>query len=216
MGKINLYLIRHGETLLNRYQKMQGWADSPLTEPGKAVAIETGKKLANISFDRVYTSDSGRTVETAELILQQNQQYDNLVTQKTRELREIFFGSFEGEASDVIWEKMRREKGYDNVAEMLSKLTMEEVLNLFHSIDPLGHAENYQEFTNRIDKGLNIITNDAKNEEENVLVVSHGVVIMNLVNKFSKEPIGPIEIKNSSITRLEFLDNQFTLISYNQ
>lgn len=216
MGKINLYLIRHGETLLNQYQKMQGWADSPLTEPGKAVAIETGKKLANITFDRVYTSDSGRTVETAELILQQNQQYDNLVIQKTRELREIFFGSFEGEASDVIWEKMRKEKGQDNIAEMMNSLTMEEVLNSFHLLDPLGHAENYHEFTERIDAGLKTITNNSKNEEENVLVVSHGVVIMNLVNKFSKEPVGPIEIKNSSITRLEFLDDEFTLISYNQ
>lgn len=63
-----IYLVRHGETYLNRYNRMQGWADSPLTEEGKDVAVEAGKKLASIRFDRVYTSDSGRTLETAESI----------------------------------------------------------------------------------------------------------------------------------------------------
>ena len=42
--KLNLYIVRHGETYLNRYSKLQGWSDSPLTEEGKEIAIEAGKR----------------------------------------------------------------------------------------------------------------------------------------------------------------------------
>lgn len=31
---INVYFVRHGQTYLNLYHRMQGWSDSPLTERG--------------------------------------------------------------------------------------------------------------------------------------------------------------------------------------
>lgn len=43
-----LYLVRHGETIFNRMQKMQGWADSPLTDKGFADATRAGKRLADV------------------------------------------------------------------------------------------------------------------------------------------------------------------------
>lgn len=36
-----LYLVRHGETLFNIQNKIQGWCDSPLTENGVAQAKKT-------------------------------------------------------------------------------------------------------------------------------------------------------------------------------
>ena len=68
--KLNLYIVRHGETILNRYRKLQGWSDSPLTEEGKVIAMEAGKKLAHVPFHRVYTSDLSRTIETANIMLE--------------------------------------------------------------------------------------------------------------------------------------------------
>lgn len=213
--KINLYCIRHGETLLNKYKKMQGWADSPLTEEGKAVAIETGKKLAEVTFNRVYTSDSGRTVETAELILQQNKHKEDLVIQKVKEFREMFFGSFEGDSSEATWSKMAKDKGFSNSAEMMRTFSMEEVINAIQNSDPLGHAESYNEFTDRIKRGLKMITSENQ-RDENILLVTHGVVIMSMINLFSEMPIGAIEIKNSSITHLNYSNEVFKVISYNQ
>lgn len=35
---INVYFVRHGQTYLNLYHRMQGWSDSPLTEKGLADA----------------------------------------------------------------------------------------------------------------------------------------------------------------------------------
>jgi broad specificity phosphatase PhoE len=216
MGKIKLYLIRHGETYLNRYGKMQGWADSPLTEEGKVVAIETGKKLANISFDRVYTSDLGRTVETAEILLEQNNHNENLAIRKVKEFRELFFGSFEGEYNEVAWSKIAKENGFANNEEWIRNKPMKEIMDSMHKADPIHHAESFEEFSGRIAKGLELILSEKQKEDEKILLVSHGVVIMHLIHKFSEEPIVSLEIKNSSISHIEYTQEKYKVISYNQ
>ena len=38
MTKYKVYLVRHGKTWFNRYDKMQGWSDSPLAPDGVEVA----------------------------------------------------------------------------------------------------------------------------------------------------------------------------------
>ena len=40
--KLNLYIVRQGETYLNRYSKLQGWSDSPLTEEEKRLRLKRG------------------------------------------------------------------------------------------------------------------------------------------------------------------------------
>lgn len=39
-----VYIIRHGRTHINHYNKMQGWCDTPLTNEG----IEGAKKVAQV------------------------------------------------------------------------------------------------------------------------------------------------------------------------
>ena len=41
--KYTVYLLRHGQTFFNRYNKMQGWSDSPLTPEGEEVARQAAK-----------------------------------------------------------------------------------------------------------------------------------------------------------------------------
>ena len=66
---VTLYITRHGKTMLNTSDRVQGWADSPLTEPGVTVARQLGKGLKGIPFGAAYSSDSGRAIETANLVL---------------------------------------------------------------------------------------------------------------------------------------------------
>lgn len=214
--KVNLYIIRHGETYLNRYKKMQGWADSPLTEEGRVIAIEAGKKLASVLFDQVYSSDSGRTVETAEVILRENEHNQNPVINKKKAFRELFFGSFEGEYSDVVWRAITTEFGYETVNELFNNHRLEEVMNAIKKADPFHHAESYQELWQRVEKGLNEIISSCQKEEENILLVTHGVTIRTMINQFSDE-FGPeTEIKNSSVSILEYSRNVFKVVSFNQ
>lgn len=66
---INVYFVRHGQTYLNLYHRMQGWSDSPLTEKGLADAARAGQALAKVDFDYAFSSDLKRTMETAHELL---------------------------------------------------------------------------------------------------------------------------------------------------
>ena len=65
-----IYLVRHGQTAMNRKKVLQGRSDIPLNEEGRKEAAEAGERFrkAQIIFDRVYASPLIRARETAELI----------------------------------------------------------------------------------------------------------------------------------------------------
>ena len=53
-----LYFVRHGQTLFNVQDKVQGWCDSPLTNEGVEVAKRLGEALKDVHFDALYSSIS--------------------------------------------------------------------------------------------------------------------------------------------------------------
>ena len=55
-----MYIARHGKTILNTMDRVQGWADAPLTPPGIEVAEFLGVGLNGIPFKAAYSSDLGR------------------------------------------------------------------------------------------------------------------------------------------------------------
>ena len=61
-------LIRHAETIWNRENRIQGHADSPLTDSGKKEADAWGCHLKSVAWDRILGSDLGRAVATAAII----------------------------------------------------------------------------------------------------------------------------------------------------
>lgn len=66
-----LFIVRHGETLLNLLGRAQGWSDSPLTTKGVADAKELGRELRDVPFSGAYSSDTLRAKTTCELILEE-------------------------------------------------------------------------------------------------------------------------------------------------
>ena len=71
-NKLKLYIVRHGQTEWNVLEKFQGQLNSPLTEAGIEKVRKTAEELKNIVFSKVYTSQVGRTIGTAEIILEHN------------------------------------------------------------------------------------------------------------------------------------------------
>lgn len=63
-----IYVIRHGQTDLNKDRRMQGRMGLPLNEYGIEQANTLKEKLQNINFDLVFTSPQERAVQTAEII----------------------------------------------------------------------------------------------------------------------------------------------------
>lgn len=67
-GRRRLYLMRHGH--VDYFAPgLTDFRTVPLTGEGRAQAQATGRALAGISFDHVFTSGLPRTRETAELVL---------------------------------------------------------------------------------------------------------------------------------------------------
>ncbi len=62
-------MIRHGQSESNLGHFHGGWAQVNLTEKGKAHAQKAGAKIKGIEFDRVYSSDLVRALQTREIAL---------------------------------------------------------------------------------------------------------------------------------------------------
>ncbi len=73
MQDVEIFLLRHGETVWNREGRMQGWRDSPLTLQGIAQARACGMRLRELLGHglpgfRIVSSPLGRAWQTAVVI----------------------------------------------------------------------------------------------------------------------------------------------------
>lgn len=101
---VKYYLVRHGETLFNVQNRLQGQCDSPLTEKGIAQVKETGNALKDVSFNRVYSSTSERGRDTAEILLEGR----NMSYTTDDRLKEINFGILEGSKFFEDWDTQEK------------------------------------------------------------------------------------------------------------
>ncbi|ERH63038.1 phosphoglycerate mutase [Pantoea dispersa EGD-AAK13] len=65
---LQVYLVRHGETVWNAARRIQGQSDSPLTDKGEQQAHQVGERVKSLGITHVIASDLGRTRRTAEII----------------------------------------------------------------------------------------------------------------------------------------------------
>lgn len=50
MTKTTLYIVRHGKTMFNTIERVQGWCDTPLTKQGQEGIHYLGKGLKDVDF----------------------------------------------------------------------------------------------------------------------------------------------------------------------
>ncbi len=95
---MELFIVRHGETLWNKGRRLQGSTDICLSDKGRELAVKTGQALKNTAIDMIYSSPLSRAYETACLI-----RGDRDIEIKTDErLKEICFGDMEGRVMDEL------------------------------------------------------------------------------------------------------------------
>ncbi len=102
IGDSRIFLIRHGETNWNKEGRFQGQIDIPLNDNGKDQARKTFEYLRNIPFNKAFSSSMHRPYETAQIILQSN---NDLKIEKIDSLVEISHGLWEGKLETEIREK---------------------------------------------------------------------------------------------------------------
>ena len=87
-----IFLVRHGETVDNARQIMQGQTQGELNEQGREQARQVAERLSAEHVDAVVASDLHRAVQTAEIIAAPL----GLPVKTTELLRERDWGSFTG------------------------------------------------------------------------------------------------------------------------
>lgn len=98
-----IILVRHGETVDNARQIMQGQTQGELNERGREQALQVARRLAGESLDAVVASDLHRAIQTAWIIAEPH----GLEVATTPLLRERDWGSFTGryipELKGEVW-----------------------------------------------------------------------------------------------------------------
>lgn len=90
--KTIIFLVRHGETVDNARQIMQGQTQGCLNDKGREQARLVAERLASESLDAVVASDLRRAIQTAELLAEPH----HLPVVTTPLLRERDWGGFTG------------------------------------------------------------------------------------------------------------------------
>ncbi len=177
---LKLYIVRHGETEWNVIKRFQGQLNTPLTEKGMEKLRKTGKKLENVLFDEVYTSELGRTVASAEIILNENRGYKNKKRElkKLAELNEVYFGIWQGLTYEEVFLKYPEEG--NNYFYNVKNYKAENV-----------EAEKLEDALERFLKGINKILDS--HESGNILVVTHGTVFEMFMNYVANNSIFDID-----------------------
>ncbi|HZP90612.1 MAG TPA: histidine phosphatase family protein [Actinomycetota bacterium] len=159
-----ILLVRHGETDWNLHRRVQGHADTPLNDTGRAQARALGDELAGEPIDAVYSSDLMRAHETARLVAEPR----GLDVTAIRDLRERHFGTWEG-------------------------LTDEEIFARFPEAreGPWGDGETRDEMTDRVLGALRRIADSHPGSR--VLVVSHGGPLRSVLTHCGIDGVGRIE-----------------------
>ena len=95
---MEIYIVRHGETVWNKEKRLQGRTNVPLSEYGRGLARKTGEALRNVKIDRIYSSPLDRAYQTAVLIRGSR----DIEIIKDERILELNFGGYEGETVEEL------------------------------------------------------------------------------------------------------------------
>ncbi len=154
-----IYLVRHGLSGANVARTVGG--NTGLVEKGKEQAMELGKKLKDIDFAAVFSSDLLRARQTAELIIEGR----NLEVSTHKELRERSFGSIDN----------KNDKEFIHLFQALKDVSDDEYWK-WKIVDDMESA---QEAFGRFFNALKKISKKYLGKE--ILIVSHGTVMRSLL-----------------------------------
>lgn len=162
---MKIYFTRHGETVWNSENRIQGHKDSELTEKGIEMGLLLREQAKDISFDKVYSSDLGRAYKTTELIV------PNQEIIKTPLLREIDVGNWSGQIFTNIKKKDELYKTYFNSPAKYFR----------------DDGESFYDLNDRVREFFEKYVFESR--DKNILIVSHGITIISIFNLMQNVPV---------------------------
>jgi probable phosphoglycerate mutase len=213
---VTIYVTRHGRTLFNTKDLAQGWADSPLTPEGIAVAEDLGRGLRDVPFDYVISSDLVRARQTARLVMSHNRVSKDYRLEDSEMLREACYGQFEGEPNSEMAAAFAKELGFS-----LEELTKDRYMWLISAdaikrLDTTGMAEDAAAIKNRMQTKLREVAEAQAKKGGNVLLVAHGQSINIMLSDMDPDfNYTGTTLANAAVCKIVYQDGKFTIESFN-
>ena len=185
---MKLYAVRHGESEANAAHVFAGWARVNLTELGRQQAREAGRLLQGIPFDRVFSSDLPRAVQTAQEALP-GRDFERLEC-----LREINVGAVSG-------------KPIEDCVKEYGEEILENRRNSQYR--PYG-GENWEDVMARVRRFMQDVE---KMPCENIAVFAHAGTLRTMLDlTFGMRLVSSrLSCKNCTIAVFEYLDGHWRL-----
>ncbi len=187
-----LYIVRHGQTDWNNLDKIQGVADVPLNDIGRAQANIAADRLARFNFEYIVSSNLSRATETANIIGNKL----NLRVEYDARLREYDFGKLTG---------------------MIRRMLDPHEIEAFFTTPTYFDAESFEDAFARSAEFLKSVDYD-----KNILVVTHGGVINfmlcylesgdNFKSYMFLDKCLHTHIDNSAVLRIRNLKSDMTIL----
>lgn len=184
---LKIYLVRHGVTIWNAEQRIQGHTDVPLNETGLEQSRRIAQRLKDQKIDAVWSSDLTRARVTAEILAEPH----GLTVNTTPLLRERRFGDWEGLTQEEIVARGDRQLLDAYRAAVVADLP--------------PNAESMQSVWNRLSQALKEIIH--LHAEGQVAVVGHGGslrVILCQAMRAPMECVRHIWLDNACLSLVEF------------
>lgn len=167
---MELYIIRHGETVWNEAGRLQGRADIELNSNGRSIAGRLGEQLENIDFDCIYSSPLIRAYETACLI----RGHRNIPIVRDERLQEISFGCMEGtHYSEWLADNSPYRFFFDEPAKY----------------NPPTDGESFKQVCMRTENFIHEIIEPQVNSAKRLMIVAHGALNKGIMCYIEKNSI---------------------------
>lgn len=193
-----LFIVRHGETDVNRAQKIQGRSiDASINETGRKQAEAVDRHLRQYPVRRVVVSSLRRTIETAEPLIKRI----GIEPERHAELDEMNFGVLEGQEFPKIRDQI--------------SVIHEQWSNGNTSYAPDKGESPEEVFRRASGKALEILSTA---DEEHIAFILHGRLIRILLSEWlglGLKNMHRIEHTNGAINHLRWDGQRFEADSLN-
>ncbi len=198
---IKLVLVRHGLSSFNAKGLIQGRTDdSLLTEEGYAQALQAGKALSKINFDKIYSSPLVRAAETAKTIKKSFKKEHEIIFDKN--LLEVELNEWSGLKIDEIKNKFPE----------IYPIWKNDPENLILKRSDNTTYKPIQELFDQANNFIEDITRIYLNRDDvNILVIGHNAILRCVILLLLKRPnkgFRKIRLENASFSILNISSNQ--------
>lgn len=195
---MELYIVRHGETIWNAKKLLQGRTDIELNENGRLLAKLTGEALANTHFDKIYASPLCRAYETAALIAGDRQ----IPIIKHDALKELSFGDWEGQNMSMLLKDDSQKFKY--------------FFKEPHLFEATTNGESLEALCARASNFMTTVIEPEAEHCERIMIVAHGAINKALMMHIKGHEMkyfwtGGLQ-KNCNVIIVDYHENHYTII----